>query len=185
VVGCVICLWLHLAIAATFIPSIGRQVVFMTAWPFLSTFPQCQRQIKMTLPEVYPLTKFPKSDQGYFFWRIHYWPERFGYAWTPYGQFLLLGSIGSDMVIVPNILVHLPTVSAPDQDDFTRGLSTHQIPQEWPERFGYAWTPYGQFLLLGSIGSDMVYAVVYIYHHHHPMRRMPCTHINEPSAPWC
>lgn len=33
VVGCVVCLWLHLAIAATFIPSIGRQVVFMTAWP--------------------------------------------------------------------------------------------------------------------------------------------------------
>lgn len=35
----------------------------------------------------------------------------------------------------------------------------------WPERFGYAWTPYGQFLLLGSIGSDVVYAVVYIYVH--------------------
>lgn len=33
----------------------------------------------------------------------------------------------------------------------------------WPERFGYAWTPYGQFLLLGSIASDMVYAMVYIY----------------------
>ncbi|OQE84051.1 hypothetical protein PENNAL_c0029G04108 [Penicillium nalgiovense] len=33
----------------------------------------------------------------------------------------------------------------------------------WSERFGYAWTPYGQFLLLGSIGSDMVYAVVYVY----------------------
>lgn len=34
----------------------------------------------------------------FLFWRIHYWSERFGYAWTPYGQFLLLGSIGSDMV---------------------------------------------------------------------------------------
>lgn len=33
-----------------------------------------------------------------FFWRIYYWPERFGYAWSAYGQFLLLGSIGSDMV---------------------------------------------------------------------------------------
>ncbi|RDL32630.1 Uncharacterized protein BP5553_09086 [Venustampulla echinocandica] len=31
--GCVFCTWLHLAIAATFIPHIGRQVVFFTAWP--------------------------------------------------------------------------------------------------------------------------------------------------------
>lgn len=31
--GCMLCLWLHLAAAATFIPSVGRRVVFYTAWP--------------------------------------------------------------------------------------------------------------------------------------------------------
>lgn len=24
-----------------------------------------------------------------FHWRAYYWPQRFGYAWTPYGVFLL------------------------------------------------------------------------------------------------
>ena len=27
-----------------------------------------------------------------FYWRIWYWPERFDYAWSPYGAFLLVGS---------------------------------------------------------------------------------------------
>ena len=27
-----------------------------------------------------------------FYWRILYWSERSGYAWTPYGAFLLIGS---------------------------------------------------------------------------------------------
>lgn len=30
--GCIVSLWLHLAIAATFIPRIGRRVVAFTAW---------------------------------------------------------------------------------------------------------------------------------------------------------
>ena len=33
-----------------------------------------------------------------FYWRIFYWPERFGYAWTPYGAFLLLGSHFFDLL---------------------------------------------------------------------------------------
>lgn len=32
-VGCAVCLWLHLAVARTFVPVVGRQVVFYTAWP--------------------------------------------------------------------------------------------------------------------------------------------------------
>lgn len=31
--GCVICMWLHLSVAATFIPHVGRRVIFFTAWP--------------------------------------------------------------------------------------------------------------------------------------------------------
>ena len=31
--GCTICLWLHLAVAATFVPHVGRRIVFFTAWP--------------------------------------------------------------------------------------------------------------------------------------------------------
>lgn len=31
--GCALCLWLHLSVAATFVPHIGRRVVFFTAWP--------------------------------------------------------------------------------------------------------------------------------------------------------
>lgn len=31
--GCLTCLWLHLAVAVTFIPHVGRRVVFFTAWP--------------------------------------------------------------------------------------------------------------------------------------------------------
>jgi paspaline synthase len=29
------------------------------------------------------------TAQFCFFWRIYYWPERFGYAWSPYGALLL------------------------------------------------------------------------------------------------
>ena len=31
--GCALCMWLQLAIAATFIPTVGRRIVFLTAWP--------------------------------------------------------------------------------------------------------------------------------------------------------
>lgn len=31
--GCALSLWLHLAVASTFVPYIGRRVVFFTAWP--------------------------------------------------------------------------------------------------------------------------------------------------------
>lgn len=30
--GCLTCLWLHLALAVNFIPHVGRDVVFFTAW---------------------------------------------------------------------------------------------------------------------------------------------------------
>lgn len=33
-----------------------------------------------------------------FYWRIYYWPERFGYAWSPYGAFLLLTSLFIDLL---------------------------------------------------------------------------------------
>lgn len=33
-----------------------------------------------------------------FYWRIYYWPERFDYAWTPYGAFLLLTSLFTDLL---------------------------------------------------------------------------------------
>lgn len=33
-----------------------------------------------------------------FYWRIHYWPERFSYAWTPYDAFLLLASQFVDLL---------------------------------------------------------------------------------------
>lgn len=33
-----------------------------------------------------------------FFWRIYYWPDRFSYAWTPYGAFLLLTSLFIDLL---------------------------------------------------------------------------------------
>ena len=32
-VGCAVSLYLHLTLAATYVPSMGRQVVFFTAWP--------------------------------------------------------------------------------------------------------------------------------------------------------
>jgi hypothetical protein len=31
--GCILSLWLHLAMAATFIPHVGLQIIFYTAWP--------------------------------------------------------------------------------------------------------------------------------------------------------
>jgi paspaline synthase len=34
----------------------------------------------------------------FFYWRIYFWPERFGYAWTPYGAFLLLASHFFDLL---------------------------------------------------------------------------------------
>ncbi|KAL4967237.1 terpene cyclase spyD [Aspergillus stella-maris] len=106
VAGCALCLWLHLAVAATFIPFIGRQVVFMTAWPM---------QLLINVSSIAQLLS-RGNTRGHswgiwwtrmlgtiaaaccFFWRVHYWPERFGYAWTPYGRFLLLGSIAFDLL---------------------------------------------------------------------------------------
>lgn len=41
-----------------------------------------------------------------FYWRIYYWPERFGYAWTPYGAFLLLGSHFFDF-LYPFVFVYV------------------------------------------------------------------------------
>lgn len=41
-----------------------------------------------------------------FYWRILYWPERFGYAWTPYGAFLLVGSHIFDL-IYPFVFVYV------------------------------------------------------------------------------
>ena len=32
-VGLAVCLWLHLAVASTFVPVVGRHVVFFTTWP--------------------------------------------------------------------------------------------------------------------------------------------------------
>ncbi|KAJ5186089.1 hypothetical protein N7491_006040 [Penicillium cf. griseofulvum] len=106
VVGCVVCLWLHLAVAATFIPSIGRQVVFMTAWPMqvLINFSSIAQLLSRgnTLGHSWGIwwTRMlgTLAAACCFFWRVYYWPERFGYAWSPYGHFLLLGSVGSDIV---------------------------------------------------------------------------------------
>ena len=41
-----------------------------------------------------------------FYWRIFYWPERFGYAWSPYGAFLLLGSHFFDL-LYPFVFVYV------------------------------------------------------------------------------
>ena len=41
-----------------------------------------------------------------FYWRVIYWPERFGYAWSPYGAFLLIGSHLFD-ILYPFVFIYV------------------------------------------------------------------------------
>ncbi|RMZ77840.1 hypothetical protein DV737_g4179, partial [Chaetothyriales sp. CBS 132003] len=121
-VGCVLCTWLHLSIAATFVPRVGREVVFFTAWPM---------QLLISIGSIAQLlsrghtgghsmaicfSSFETAADKFgwdnrwtrmlgttatgccFAWRIYFWPKRFGYAWTPYGAFLLITCHCVDLV---------------------------------------------------------------------------------------
>ncbi|EKG10435.1 hypothetical protein MPH_12534 [Macrophomina phaseolina MS6] len=104
-VGCAVCLWLHLAVAATFVPLVGRQVVFFTAWPMqLIIGIGCVAQVLARGHDAGQSmaiwwTRFLGTVAAgcCFYWRIYFWPERYGYAWTPYGALLLVGSHISDL----------------------------------------------------------------------------------------
>ncbi|KAK7180692.1 hypothetical protein DPSP01_012998 [Paraphaeosphaeria sporulosa] len=99
-VGCAVCLGLHLVLAKTFVPVIGRQVIFFTAWPMQHMISLgCVAQVLSRGHDAGQSmaiwwTRFLGTVTAgcCFYWRIYFWPERFGYAWTPYGALLLVGS---------------------------------------------------------------------------------------------
>ncbi|TAQ84219.1 hypothetical protein B7494_g7456 [Chlorociboria aeruginascens] len=97
---CLLCTWFHLAVAATFVPRVGRQVVFWSAWPMqlgISIGSNAQLlsrgHTKGHSINIWWTRMLGTVTAGMcFYWRIYYWPERYGYAWTPYGAFLMLAS---------------------------------------------------------------------------------------------
>jgi len=105
-VGYVLSVALHLSIAGTFIPIIGRRVVAFTAWPL---------QVFISVGSFAQLISRGHT-QGHswgiwwtrmlgtlaaasaLYWRGYYWPERFDYVFTPYRMLLLFVTHVFDLI---------------------------------------------------------------------------------------
>lgn len=65
-----------------------------------------------------------------FVWKGYYWPERFSYAWTPYGTFLIVGSWFTDFVIYPVVFAYVKDQEVKGQPlenpAYTNGSANHK-----------------------------------------------------------